>query len=57
MNRSSIYQREGIESMTRIANHIHNGHVWNVCLVQRVVLTISSMVALVAASGAGSHWF
>jgi hypothetical protein len=42
--------------MTRLTKHIHNGHVWNVYLVQRVVLVIGSMVALLEASGAGSHW-
>jgi hypothetical protein len=43
--------------MKRITQSVRHGHVWNNYVVQRTVLTIGSFVALVLASGAGSHWY
>ncbi len=42
--------------MKKFARAIRCGHVWNNYVVQRATLTIGSLAALVAASGAGSHW-
>jgi hypothetical protein len=43
--------------MKKFTHGIRCGHVWDNYVVQRAALTIGSFVALVAASGAGSHWF
>ena len=43
--------------MKRITQGVRQGHVWNVYIVQRTAIALGSIAALVAASGAGTHWF
>ena len=43
--------------MKRITLGIRYGHVWNMQVIQRAALALGSVVAFVAASGAGTQWF